>query len=103
MNPRILASIKKGHEKALKERDYMNWINGQYQLSALVTALDGAMNGKKAKKEYFKKPIFELISEELKKGEKESDEEFEMRREIAKMEKWIANDRKRGLPETKIL
>lgn len=39
---------------------------GNYELSALYTAIDGVLNGKKAKAKYIEKPIriFELTEEE---------------------------------------
>ena len=101
MNPRILNAVQKGYQKSLEDQDRMNWMAGQYQMSAVLAAIDKALNGKKSRAEYLKKPLFELISDEAKRNT-EADEDLAMRLEIQKMEQWIANDRKRGLPETKI-
>lgn len=101
MNPRILNAVQKGYQKSVEDQDRMNWMAGQYQMSAVLTALDKALNGKKSKAEYLKKPLFELISDELKSNTEEN-EDLAMRLEIQKMEQWIANDRRRGIPETKI-
>ena len=68
MNPRILNATQKGYQKSLEDQDRMNWMAGQYQMSAVLTAIDKALNGKKSKAEYLKKPVFELISDETKRN-----------------------------------
>lgn len=72
MNPRILKLLSKGHEEKKKEWDYMGWVLGQYTLSAVFTAIDHALSGKKAKSEYMGKPIFQQIedAEYEKKGDR---------------------------------
>lgn len=84
-----------------RETDEMNWISGQYSLSALSVALDRVLSGKKSKEEYIKEPILWKFLEESQLTEEER-EKREMEKEILAMEQWIANDRARGLPETNI-
>lgn len=66
LNPRKIKSILKGHNNLLKQRDRENWINGQYTLSALITALDGSFHGEKAQSKYVEKPLLEKAEEENK-------------------------------------
>lgn len=80
----------------------MNWLSNQYTMSAVIVAIDKALNGKKAKAEYVKEPVLSKFLEESELTEEER-EKREMEKELLAMEKWIANDRARGLPETKIL
>ena len=88
-----------GHKKKLQHdmvvADYLNWVNGQYFLSALGVALDGFSKHPNAK--YIENPV---LSEDV--SNKDS-EELEMEREIFNMERWIANDTQRGLPQTEII
>lgn len=79
----------------------MNWISGQYNLSAVSVAIDRVLNGKKSKSEYIKEPFLWKFLEESQLTEEER-EKREMEKEILAMEQWIANDRARGLPETNI-
>lgn len=86
----------------MQEQDYLAWAFGNYTLSAVSTAVDYVLNGKKAKSKYLEEPILSKLIEDSELTQEEI-EEREMRKEIAAMEQWIANDRRRGLPETKIL
>ena len=79
----------------------MNWISGQYNLSAFSVVIDQVLNGKKSKVKYIKEPISWKFLEESQLTEEER-EKREMEKEILAMEQWIANDRARGLPETNI-
>jgi len=79
---------------------------GQYNIQAFRVVMDEVMcglsgKGRKPKTKYFEEPkLWKFLDEsEL------TDEEREkraMEREILAMEQWIANDKARGLPETKI-
>lgn len=82
-------------------QDCMTHASGQYTLSAVYVAIDHALNGKKAKSKYIEKPILAEVIEDSMLTQEEIDER-EMRKEILAMEQWIANDKRRGLPETKI-
>lgn len=102
MTPRILNAIQKGYQERMEYQDFLNWMAGNYTLSALSTAIDAAMNGKKAKAEYEDKPLLPVYIKEMSMTEEER-EERDMKREIANMERWIAHDANRGLPQTNIL
>lgn len=66
LNPRKIKAIQEGNNNLLKQKDRENWINGQYTLSALITALDIIFNGAKAQSKYVEKPILEKAEEENK-------------------------------------
>lgn len=83
-------------------QDRMTHASGQYTLSAVYVAIDHALNGKKAKSKYIENPILVEAIEDSMLTQEEIDER-EMRKEILAMEQWIANDKRRGLPETKII
>lgn len=101
LTPRELEPFAKAYTERKKEMDEMNWISGQYNLSALSVALDRVLSGKKSKAEYIKEPILWKFLEESQLTEEER-EKREMEKEILAMEQWITNDRARGLPETNI-
>ena len=74
---------------------------GQYNLKAFSVVIDSVLNGRKSKSKYFEEPMLWKFLE----GSELTEEEREkraMEREILAMEQWIANDKARGLPETKI-
>lgn len=105
MNPHIIKCLYKGHQEKLREQlmiqDRMAHAAGQYTLSAVMVAIDHAMNGKKAKSKYIENPVLAQAIEDSMLTQEEIDER-EMKKELLAMEQWIANDRRRGLPETKI-
>lgn len=74
---------------------------GQYNLKAFAVVVDGVLNGRKSKSKYFEEPMLWKFLEESELTEEER-EKRAMEREILAMEQWIANDKARGLPETKI-
>lgn len=87
-----------------KEADQMMWRMEQYIYDATSVALDHrltALFGKRAKSKTFENPIFMQAIEDSMLTQEEIDER-EMKKELLAMEQWIANDRRRGLPETKI-
>lgn len=89
MNPRIIKAVSNGYNEKLKRQDYMLWLNNQYTLSAVYTALEHSLNGKKAKSEYFKRPI----TEEFYKREQLNEDDLQKQRElfVAKLETMKAN------------
>lgn len=104
MNPHIIKCMLKGYNEKRKEFDMMMWCMEQYVHDAVFVALDHrltALFGKKAKSKTFDNPIFVQAIDDSMLTQEEIDER-EMRKEILAMEQWIANDRRRGLPETKI-
>lgn len=74
---------------------------GQYNLKAFSVVIDSVLNGRKSKSKYFEEPMLWKFLEESELTEEER-EKRAMEREILAMEQWIANDKARGLPETKI-
>lgn len=74
---------------------------GQYNLKAFAVVVDGILNGRKAKSKYFKEPMLWKFLDEAELTQEELDKRA-LEREILAMEQWIANDKARGLPETKI-
>ena len=74
---------------------------GQYNLKAFSVVVDGVLSGRKAKSKYFEEPMLWKFLDESELTEEER-EKREMEREILAMERWISNDKARGLPETKI-
>lgn len=78
------------------------WLMGQYVLSAVSVAVEHCLAGKKAKREYIKEPILSKVCEDDGLTQEEIDER-ELRKMLFAEEQWAMNDRKRGLPETKIL
>lgn len=104
LNPHIIKCLMKGRNEQQKELDRLMWCMEQYIYDATSVALDHrltALFGKKAKSKTFENPIFVQAIEDSMLTQEEIDER-EMRKEILAMEQWIANDRRRGLPETKI-
>ena len=76
------------------------WI-GTYGMSALTTAIDHCMNGKKAKSKF----VEELITDKMFENDGLTQEEIdnrEIQRMILAEEQWIAQDIKRGLNKTTI-
>lgn len=71
-------------------------------MMAMQVVLDRILNGKKAKSKYFEEPMLWKFLDEEQLTEEER-EKRDMERELLAMEQWIANDRARGLPETKII
>lgn len=56
---------------------------------------------RKAKTKYFKEPVLWKFLDDAQLTEEEREKKA-MEKEIIAMEKWIANDKARGLPETTI-
>lgn len=74
---------------------------GQYNLKAFAVVVDGILNGRKAKSKYFEEPMLWKFLDESELTHEELDKRA-LEKEILAMEQWIANDKARGLPETKI-
>ena len=101
LNPRKLEAFVQAHNNKKRMKDEENWLMGQYNLKAFMVAIDRTLNGKKSKSEYFKEPVLWKFLDESELTEEEK-EKRAMEKEILAMERWIANDKTRGLPETKI-
>lgn len=100
MNPHIIKLLAKGHQEKIKEQDYLAWLFNQYTLSAVSTAIEHNLAGKKAKSKYTKEPI--MMSNDF--GNEELTEEEIEERELKKMliaeEQWMKVHKMHGLPET---
>lgn len=91
---RQLNAYIEANKMKLVEKDLFDYRQGQYFLSALQTALDGAFNGKKAKTTYIDKPFLSDIQDSIISKEKDrplTEEEkqrqidlFVLKRQIAK-------------------
>lgn len=101
MTPRIIKAHQKGQEESMKLEDKLNWLTGQYVMSAIATVLDNALNGRNAKTEYVEEPILPKVIENSRMTEEER-LEIAMRKELLAMEQWIENDKRRGLGATHI-
>lgn len=73
---KVYEKIYRAKENRTNELVY-SWI-GDYGLSALFTAIDGVLNGKKAKAKYSEKPfrLFELTEEEKEAERQKALEQF---------------------------
>ena len=101
LNPTKLKPFYKAFENKRKIRDEENWTYwGYYGMSALSVVLANAFS-KNSQAKYIEKPV----CQEMANKDRELTEE-EMQKEIEKAilveEMWIANDKRRGLPETLI-
>ena len=78
-NPRIIKVWEKIYkEKENRQNQLIHTWVGTYGLSALFTAIDGCLNGKKAKAKYMKEPLqlFPLTEEEILQKQEEEREKF---------------------------
>lgn len=60
LSPKKLNAFYKADEIALKRRDAEMWHLGQYILSAVLTATDHCLNGKKAHSKYIEQPLMRI-------------------------------------------
>ena len=86
----------------MKENDrIIHAVCGTYVMSAVFTAVERCLGGKKAKSKYMKEPITARLFENDGLTEEEIYER-ELQKALFAEEQWIRNDKKRGLPETVI-
>lgn len=81
-NPRIIKTWERIYRTKQNEQNTLaHMYIGNYELSALFTAIDGVLNGKKAKARYIEKPVrlFELTEEE---------KQIEQKKAIAQFMTW---------------
>lgn len=62
--PKILKEYDIAYDLQRKRRDEEMWFMGQYVYSAVSTAIEHNLAGRKAKSEYFKKPVMQMAEEE---------------------------------------
>lgn len=99
--PVKLKPFEIAHRDKLKQTDQLMHILGMYVESAVQVAVERNLYGRKSKNKYIKEPILAHAFDDIGLTQEEIDA-----REIQKMilaeEQWIALERQRGLPETKI-
>lgn len=78
------------------------WIMGQYVLSAVSTAVEHCLAGRKAKSKYMLAPILKDIGSDTDLTQEEKDRR-EIERMIAQEDLSAKQLRKKGLPETEML
>lgn len=92
MNPHILDTIAEGHNLKMKMQDEQMWSMGLYVKSAVFTAVDHALNGRKAKSEYIKEPIMQSADSDkgrkLTEDEKQKAVDLFFKRENARRINW---------------
>lgn len=77
--PVELAPYIKAHKMKIQEADRMAWsFCGNYVLSAMTVAIDHCLNGRKAKSEYIKKPVFDMNNTD----DNLSEDEIQRQREL---------------------
>lgn len=86
----------------MRMQDEQMWLMGQYVLNAVSVAIEHGFAGKKAKSKYLKEPMLSKAYENDGLSQDEIDER-ELNRMLLYEEQWSMNDKRKGLPETKIL
>lgn len=88
LTPKKLEIYAEAYKLMLRDRDYENWLMGQYNMKAFSVVLDqvlAGMNKRKSKAKYFESPILEMAE---KNNEPLSEKELQLQRElfVAKLE-----------------
>lgn len=80
LNPKKIDSFYKAYKVKMKQRDKEIWMAcGNYFLSAVITAVDKCLNGKKSSAKYIEKP---LLRDKLSEETELSEEELKKQREL---------------------
>ena len=61
--PKVLKEYDIAYDLTRKRRDEEMWFMGQYVFSAVATAIEHNLAGRKAKSEYLKKPVMQLAED----------------------------------------
>ena len=61
--PKVLKEYDIAYDLTRKRRDEEMWFMGQYVYSAVATAVEHNLAGRKAKSEYLKKPVMQLAED----------------------------------------
>lgn len=77
LTPRMFKIHGEVYQRKLKEQDRFNWQLGAYFMNAVSVSLDHALNGHKARTEYFEKPFSEQGEDEYIDASNYSEEEKE--------------------------
>lgn len=89
-NPRIIKVWEQAYKDEMNAKNRMEHIYGRYTLSAMITAVDHCLNGRKAKSEYLDEPIRLFPKTE---EEKAIDAEIELQKFIAWGNSMISNSK----------
>lgn len=65
LNPRKVRIIEKAYFEKERKKDEEMWIQGKYFMQGLLSALDKALSGGKNDVQYFEKPIFADMYDEM--------------------------------------
>lgn len=101
LTPHKLKAFTKTHELRRKIQDEEMWIMGQYVLSAVSTAVEHCLAGRKAKSQYLSAPILKEFMDESGLSQEEKDRR-EIERMIAQEDLSIRRLKEKGLPETEM-
>lgn len=99
--PAKLKPFEIAYKEKLKQTDQLMHMFGMYVESAVQVAVERNLYGKKSKNQYMKEPMLMHAFEDEGLTQEEIDAR-EIRKMILAEEQWIALERQRGLPETKI-
>ena len=61
--PKVLKEYDIAYDLQRKRKDEEMWFMGQYVFSAVATAIEHNLAGRRAKSEYLKKPVMQLAEE----------------------------------------
>lgn len=96
---RLNAFVKADEMKQVR-LDSQMWQMGNYVLSAVATAIDRGLNGRKAKSKYAKEPMLKKVYADMQLTEEERNER-DLKLLIAEQERWIASLKQGGLKTQK--
>lgn len=85
-----------GYKRRIEQQDYMNWLNGQYTMSALTVAISNCFS-KNSNLKYIEKPIMQMVSEQnrpLTEEEKQLEVDRFFAQEKARRVNWKRNHKK---------
>ena len=95
LNPVKLEAFYESHKLHRQQEDYSMYLMGIYVQKAVGVAVEHCLNGRKAKSEYFKKPILSELDEA-----EYTDRLAEF--DAMQMERWAKQLERSGVPETVI-
>lgn len=104
LNPNKLRAFAKAYKLKLKRKDEELWLQGKYNFEALMVAFShfgAGLNGKTSEAKYLDKP-YSKFGEEYEGLTEEEIDNLEIQKMIQAEELWIANQKIKGMSETKI-
>lgn len=99
--PKELEPDIRAHRLKMRVMDEQMWMMGMYVQSAVATAIEHNLAGKKAKSEYVKEPMLRRMTE----NDGLTEEQIynrEVQKALRAEEMWIVASKMKGLPETVI-